>query len=116
MSNVELHVAAADGYKKTDATVALDGTEDLLIVREAGRIFGDLGVRAQIDREVANVREEVRAGRLHWTRADVQRLIMPYPTHAVDKILAEQGEHAGGLEEDETPWDDTEEKEAARFS
>ena len=35
-SNMSLHLHAADGYKQTGATVKLDGTEDHLIVREAG--------------------------------------------------------------------------------
>ena len=35
-SNMSLHLHAADGYTKTGATVKLDGTEDHLIVREAG--------------------------------------------------------------------------------
>ena len=35
LSNVSLHLHAADGYKN-GATVKLDGTEDHLIVREAG--------------------------------------------------------------------------------
>ena len=35
-SNIRLHVHAADGYQKNGATVKLDGTEDHLIVREAG--------------------------------------------------------------------------------
>ena len=36
LSNVSLHLHAADGYKQTGATAKLDGAEDHLIVREAG--------------------------------------------------------------------------------
>ena len=60
--------------------MALDGTEDHLIVREAGEFFRRLDVREQIIREVAIVCHEFHAGRLAWTYADVKNLIQPYPT------------------------------------
>ena len=41
----QLHLHAADGYKKTGANVALDGSEDHLIVREAGEFFRRLNIR-----------------------------------------------------------------------
>ena len=44
LSSRELHLRAADGYKKTGTTVALDGHEDHLICREAGRIFRELNM------------------------------------------------------------------------
>ena len=34
LSNLALHLHAADGYKKTGATIALNGDEDDLVVRE----------------------------------------------------------------------------------
>ena len=79
LSNRELHLNAAEGYKKTGATVALDGSEDNLIVREAGSFWRDMGMRAIIDREMEVVAEEVRAGRLKWTERDVRGLIKEYP-------------------------------------
>ena len=50
---------AADGYKKTGATVALDGSEDWMICREAGDLWRELNMRTIIDKEVAVVRAEV---------------------------------------------------------
>ena len=41
----QLHLHAADGYQKTGANVALDGSEDHLIVREAGEFFRRLNLR-----------------------------------------------------------------------
>ena len=35
----ELHVNASEGFKRTGITVALDGTEDLEIVKEAGEFW-----------------------------------------------------------------------------
>ena len=39
LENIELHLKAADGFLKTGLAVALDGSQDQLIVREAN-IFG----------------------------------------------------------------------------
>ena len=50
LSDPHLHLHAADGYKKNGATVALDGTEDHMIVREAGEFFRRLDVREKINR------------------------------------------------------------------
>ena len=55
----ELHLKAADGYKKTGATVALDGSEDWMICREAGDLWRELNMRTIIDKEVAAVWAEV---------------------------------------------------------
>ena len=103
LSDPKLHLHAADGYKKTGATVALDGSEDYMIVREAGEFFRSCGVRDKINREVALVREEVRAGRLGWTYEDVKRLIQPYPHNKIDKTLECIGDHYH-LDSDEEPW------------
>ena len=55
----DLRLMAADGYKKTGATVALDGNEDWMICREAGDLWRELNMRTIIDKEVAVVRAEV---------------------------------------------------------
>ena len=89
LSDTRLHLEAADGFKKTGATVALHGREDHMIVREAGQHWKDLHMRERIDREVAQVKEEVRAGRLKWTKEGVLSLITPYPARKdVDEALA----------------------------
>ena len=59
--------------KKTGANVALDGTEDHMIVREAGEFFRRLNVREKLAKEIAIVRHEARAGRLTWNYEDVQK-------------------------------------------
>ena len=68
LSSKEMHLRAAEGYLKTGMTVALDGTEDLFIVREAGQFWSDLQMRSKINSAVAEVRGEARAGRLSWTK------------------------------------------------
>jgi len=103
LSRTELHLGAADGYKKTGFTVALDGTEDHLIVREAAVFWKEMTMRPRIDKEVEHVREEVSAGRLRWTKADVERLIQPYPQKKEDAILARLKDDTW-LEEGEVPY------------
>ena len=115
LSNVQLHLNAAEGYKRTGATVALDGTEDAKIVREAGKFFRDLGMREKINRAVALVKSEVKAGRLKWTYEDVQRLIVPYPKTKYDQVLDNLGDH-NHIEADETPYCDGEEPKGDELS
>ena len=88
-----LHLQAAEGYLNTGISVALDNSQDDLIVREAGAFWRELGMRAKIDPAVAEVKEEVKAGRLGWNVKDVQRVIRPYPKRGrVDAILERQGD------------------------
>ena len=61
LENIELHLKAADGFLKTGLAVALDGSQDQLIVREAGIFWAEQGMRAKINSAVAEVREEVAA-------------------------------------------------------
>ena len=105
LSDPKLHLHAADGYKKTGANVALDGTEDHMIVREAGEFFRWLTLREKINREVDTVRHEVRAGRLRWTCEDVRSLIQPYPKRKGDEVLQCIGEHHQ-LDSADEPWQD----------
>ena len=69
LSSMEMHLRAADGYLKTGMTVALDGSQDLWIVREAAQFWNELQMRDKINSAVAEVREEARAGRLRWSFA-----------------------------------------------
>ena len=99
LSNTELHIKAADGYLKTGMTVALDGSQDQLIVREAGIFLTELGMRAKICSAVAEVREEVAANRLGWNVEDVKRLMKPYPKRSgVDETLERLGGDTSILE------------------
>ena len=88
MSQLRLHLGAAEGYLKTGMTVALDGTQDNLVVREAGVFWQELHMRTKINAAVADVYEEVLEGRLSWNVHDVKRLIKPYRKHKhIDAIL-----------------------------
>ena len=104
MSSMALHLQAADGYLKTGMRVALDGSEDAFAVREAAVFWQERQMRAKINSAVAEVKEEVAAGRLRWNVSDVQRLILPYPERAaVDAMLARQGDDTS-IPEGETPY------------
>ena len=85
--------------------MALDGTEDHMIVREAGEFFRRLDVREQINKEVAIVRHEFHAGRLKWTYEDVKNLIQPYPERKEDKVLECIGDNYQ-LDAEEKPFED----------
>ena len=106
MSKTALHIQAADGYLKTGLRVALDGSEDVFVVREAAVFWHERQMRAKINSAVAEVAEEVAADRLHWNVADVKRLILPYPKKAeVDAILARQADDTW-LAEGEAPYEE----------
>ena len=53
LSKHGLHLHAADGYLATGMIVALDGSQDAEVVREAGTCWRDLGMRAKINAAVA---------------------------------------------------------------
>ena len=94
LSNMALHLAAADGYEKTGFLAGLDSSVgDQFIVREAGKFWKELGMRDKLDAAVADVREEFQNGRLKWTHTDVKRLILPFPRHGkVDEALERMGD------------------------
>ena len=104
LSDSSLHLQAAAGYKSTGLTVALNGTEDHRVTREAGNFFRSLNMREKINREVAIVEQEYKAGRLRWTYEDVHRLIQPYPARQGDDVLQAIGEHHF-LDEGDTPFE-----------
>ena len=56
LGNKALHLAAADSYKKTGMTVALDGTEDYLTVREARDFRVEQRMREKVNSAVAGER------------------------------------------------------------
>ena len=55
MSNPKPHLLASDGFKLTGLTVALDGSEDHLIKREAKEIWDMEGMRERINRSTTHV-------------------------------------------------------------
>ena len=106
LSQSRLHLRAASGYKATGATIALDGTEDHLVVNAAGRFFQEEDMRRKLDEEMQVIRDEYAAGRLRWTKWQVRQLICKYPVHrAVDTVLSNVGEHhvgGGGFDDSDT--------------
>ena len=116
LSDPRMHLRAAEGYKKTGATVALDGSEDHLIVREAGEFFRELGMRELINKEVSIVRTEARAGRLRWTYNDIKNLIQAYPRRKeIDDVLEALADNQH-LDDDEKPYDEDHEDAAVADS
>ena len=79
MQDPTLHKQASKGYKYTGTNVALDGSEDWRICREAADFWRELQMRPKVDAAVAEVRAAFERGELPWTYANVQSLITPYP-------------------------------------
>ena len=97
MSDPELHLQAAKGYKKTGTTVSLDGEEDHLIVREAKTFWDENDMRNKITSAVADVEKRWNDGTMRWTFQDVMSLIYPYPypkKGELDVILPGQEDEA----------------------
>ena len=93
MSNIALHLAAADSYVKAGWKVNLDNSDrDQFIVKEAGEIWQRRNMREKVNAAVAAVRDEVDAQRLQWNSTHISRLITPYPKHSkVDSQLRAMG-------------------------
>ena len=105
MSEPQLHRTAAKGYKLTGTTVALDGSEDSEIKREAKEFWFELGMRKHIDAAVADVEARYRAGTLTWDYETVQSLITPYPKRGhLDELKIGQEDEATA-DPDGVPWD-----------
>ena len=107
LSDMDLHHVAADGCVKTGLRVHLDdSSQDHFIVREAGTFWKELNMRTKVNSAVAEVREEVKSGRLSWSFTDIRRLIRPYPKHKhADDVLENIGEDTA-LEQGELPYED----------
>ena len=93
LSDMGLHHNAADGNIKTGLRVSLDNSsQDHLIVREAATFWKELNMPQKVNAAVAEVRADVRGGRLTWCYTDILRLIRPYPKQQhVECILAALG-------------------------
>ena len=88
-----LHERAADGFKKVGLSNALDGTDDGKICREARDYWDELLMGEARDEAIAAVREEVRTGRLDWSSASVEKVILPHPERgpALDFLPDDEG-------------------------
>jgi len=87
---MDLHLGGSNGYELTGAKANLfDADKDGLIAREAGYFWRKLGMRAKVAAAVAEVKEEVDAGRLRWCYRDIMRQILPHPRRkGLDDVLA----------------------------
>ena len=94
MSDMSLHLAAADGYLRTGFKANLfDAHLDQEICKEAGHFWRKLNMRDKVASAVAEVEEEWREGRLRWCYQDIMRLILPHPRGLpCDLVLANLGE------------------------
>jgi hypothetical protein len=105
MSEENLHLHAAQGYKYTGATNNLDGSEDSLICREANNFWDERGMRKKVDSAVAEVEAQFHAGKLPWNYQTVQSLIGKYPPHrCLDRVLPGQEDEATP-DPDGVPWE-----------
>ena len=111
MSDRNLHLQASVGYKYTGTNVALDGSEDTRIVREAKDFWQELKMRKKIDAAVAEVETNFKAGLLPWTFKTVKSLIPPYPRRGHLDVIKLGQEDEATPDPDGVPWD-TEQVEA----
>ena len=99
LSDPALHIHAAKGFKYVGHAVELHGKEDQIICREAGVLWNETttdgypNMRAKINAELQELKEEFDSGGLTWCEADVLRLITKYPVHdKIDRVLENLGE------------------------
>ena len=97
MSNPALHQKAADSYKWTGTTNALDGTEDELIAGDARQFWDELGMRGIVNTAMAEVEQEWKAGNLNWTFRTVYSLVGAYPARG------QLDEWRPGMDDEATP-------------
>ena len=93
LSDMSLHHVVAGGNIKTGLRVPLDSSDhDHFIVQEAAIFWKELNMRQKVNAAAAEVREEVKQGRVSWCLTDIKRLILAYPRHKhVDAALADLG-------------------------
>ena len=97
MSDINLHLKASHGYKKTGTTVSLlDDSEDFLICREAGKFWNEMGMREKVNAAVAAVKHRIGTAKtLKWNYKSVRELLPFYPKKGhLDVILPGQEDEA----------------------
>ena len=99
LSDKELHLQASRGYKKVGQSVALNGSEDNLIVREAAGYWnqatsdGYKNMRENVNEDMAIVAEHCADGQIKWNKKFVRTSINDYPkSKKVDAIIDILGE------------------------
>ena len=93
-----LHIRGSGGFKSVGAAVALDGSEDHLVTREAKQVWDDVNMRSAREEALHGVATEFRAGRLQWMFNQVYELACDYPWRGALDGLEE-------LQDDEDPVD-----------
>ena len=93
-----LHIRGSGGFKSVGAAVALDGSEDHLVTREAKQVWDDVNMKSAREEALSDVTTEFRAGRLQWTYNHVYELVCDYPKRGALDRLEE-------LQDDEDPVD-----------
>ena len=105
MSDPNVHVQASRGYKYTGTTVALDGTEDRMICREAKDFWDELKMRKLINSAVAEVEQKFIDGKLPWNYKTVKSLMPPYPRRGHLDVVKLGQEDEATADPDGVPWD-----------
>jgi len=85
--------------------VALDGSEDNSMCREAADVWNELNVRQRINSAVAEAEAKHKDGTLRWTYGTVQSLITPFPRRGHLDVLQVGQEDEATPEPDGVPWD-----------
>ena len=86
---MELRLSAAKGYLRTGRRVDVIGTQDQESEREAGAFWRELGMRANMNFAVADIREQHNAKRFSSNVEEIKRTSRQYPVHrGVDRALA----------------------------
>ena len=80
----QLHARASKGFKCAGATIAVDGTEDEMVRRDAWEFSHTLSMRPKLNAAMDMVRAEVKAGRLSWK---ISRRETAYQTVPVAKRI-----------------------------
>ena len=105
MSDRNLHLQASKGYKYTGTTVALDGSEDSMICREAKDFWQELGMRQLINSAVAEVETKFKDGCLPWTYKTVRSLITPNPLRGHLDVIKLGQEDEATPDPYRVPWE-----------
>ena len=74
-----LHIRGSGGFKRVGAAVALDGSEDHLVTREAKQVWDEVDMKSAREEALCDVATELRAGRLQWTYNQVYDLVCEFP-------------------------------------
>ena len=100
------HTAGVHGHKRVGLTNDLDGSEDILIRRQAKICWDQLGMSAIRDVEVAAVLAKVADGSLTWSREMLESLVEPFSNDDYGGVTVEGQEFEGSVssDSDDPPW------------